>query len=722
VFFHIGGFSGGNEPKNESGIFRLQFILTNKSNKFFLNIRKTLVPGNLYFCELFNKPSTMKRKIILVFLAVLTAGFVSAQVTSQMSGAEYCSHRKSILPSYRSQQKDALANLPHSYDVQNYTLDLDIFHCFMTPFPQDYAAKNTITFMVDSTLNSIQLNCIATSMTVDSVRMAGTSFSQDGDILTVQLDRTYNPGETVQVRISYHHLDVEDGGFNASGGFVFTDCEPEGARKWFPCWDKPSDKATLDLTAKVPLGARLGSNGGLADSTINGDTLTYHWVSTDKIATYLMVLTSRLNYKIDIVPWHKISNPSVIVPLMFYYNNGETPQYIESILGDMTTYYSENFCEHPFQKNGFATLNEEFIWGGMENQTLTSLCPDCWYESIVSHEYAHQWFGDLVTCATWADIWLNEGFATWTEAFWVEKSSGYTGYKSLISSDANAYLMNNPGWAISVPDWAVNTPDNSILFNYYVTYAKGACALHQLRYLLGDTVFFQVMQNYVNDPTLRFGPATIADFNAKVNAASGQNYDWYFNDWIFQPNHPSYQNTYNVQDLGGGQWSVNLFVTQNQADPAFFRMRFPIRILFENGTDSIFSIMNDVNYQQYSFLFDKKPVRLYFDQENMVVLKEATTLVGEAELAGLGYNLMQNFPNPAGDQTRIIYETDQPGNVRIEILDMTGRILTVPFDEVKPAGKYHLDLNCSDFASGVYYYRIIVNGISQTKKMIITKS
>ena len=85
----------------------------------------------------------------------------------------------------------------------------------------------------------------------------------------------------------------------------------------------------------------------------------------------------------------------------------------------MTT-YSELFGEHPFEKNGFATLNNQFVWGGMENQTLTSLCPNCWDEGLISHEFAHQWFGDMITCATWADIWLNEGFATYTEALWLE--------------------------------------------------------------------------------------------------------------------------------------------------------------------------------------------------------------------------------------------------------------------------------------------------------------
>ncbi len=655
-------------------------------------------------------------------LAVCTVSFGFSQVKRTMSGAEYCSMKKSRMSRLPVLEKEILGSPTHAFDVLDYKLNLKIYDNFFSPYPHDfYHATNTMKFKVDSTLSSIQLNAVNTSLIIDSLRLAGVSFTHTNDILTIQLDRTYSPGEIVQVRICYHHANVEDGAFYAQGGTVFTDCEPEGARRWFPCWDKQSDKATLDLTVKVPLAAKLGSNGALMDSTINGDTLTYHWVSNNKISTYLMVMSARLNYNLDILYWHKLSNPSVAIPLRFYYNPGETPQGIEAILPDMTTYYSENYCEHPYQKNGLAALDDQFAWGGMENQTLTSICPNCWYESLVSHEFAHQWFGDLVTCATWADIWLNEGFATWSEAFWIEKTLGYSGYKSEIDNDASSYFQSNPGWAISVPDWAVNTPDVNTLFNFAITYAKGACALHQVRYLLGDTLFFHTLQAYVNDTNLRFGNASISDFNAKVNQVTGQNYDWYFNDWLFQPNNPSYYNTYNIEDLGTGQWKVNFFTTQDQLTPAFFRMVLELKVRFEDGTDTTFRVMNDANYQQYSFLFSKQPTLLEFDPDNQVVLKQAATLVGIPEAsAHNGSHLFQNVPNPAINTTKVVYEIDHPTNIRLEILDITGRILATPVNEFKAAGKYSCDLDCSSYSSGLNYYRLKAGDVSLTKKMVIT--
>ncbi|MBK7380205.1 MAG: hypothetical protein IPJ03_14645 [Ignavibacteriales bacterium] len=157
-------------------------------------------------------------------------------------------------------------------------------------------------------------------------------------------------------------------------------------------------------------------------------------MAEDNIATYLFVISGKVNYNLDLVYWHKLSNPNDSIPLRFYWNQGENHSSVlqmEQVTLEMTDHYSTLFGEHPFEKNGFATLNSSFPWGGMENQTLTSLCPGCWSEGLISHEYAHQWFGDMITCATWANIWLNEGFATYSEALWIEHTSGYSSYKIL---------------------------------------------------------------------------------------------------------------------------------------------------------------------------------------------------------------------------------------------------------------------------------------------------
>jgi aminopeptidase N len=662
------------------------------------------------------------KKLLLLLVITLFTSLSFAQFQPQPKGSEYCSMKKSGMNRLPELPVTLSGGPTHSFDVLNYTLNLDLYHCYAYPYPKDFKANNIIQFKVDSALNHIKLNA-SDSLIIDSVRMNGVSFTHANNILTVNLNRTYNPGEIANVKVYYRHRDVVDHAFYAWNGFVFTDCEPEGARFWFPCWDQPSDKATLDLTAKVPMTVKLASNGKLMDSTFNGDTCTYHWKSIHNIATYLVLMTSKVNYKLDIRYWHLLSNPSDSIPLRFYYNNNEYPGDIESILPEMTTYFSEQFCEHPFQKNGFATLNSQFAWGGMENQTLTSLCPGCWEESLVAHEFAHQWFGDMITCATWADIWLNEGFATWTEAFWQENTGGIGAYNSDMNNYASFYFQNNPGWAISNPNWAIVTPPNDVLFEYAITYCKGACVLYTLRSTLGDSLFFATMQAYCADTNLKFKSATIGDFNTKVNLITGQNYNWFFDEWIYQPNHPQYVNSYNFVNLGGGQWAVDFYTTQVQTNASFFKMPLEVKIRFQDNSDTTFTVMNDFNYQLYGWYFNKRPVFFQFDPNNKIILKSESTVLGipEPRSANDKLYLFQNIPNPAKTSTKIVYEISEPMNIRLEIVDLFGKTIMTKSNGFQSSGKYCFDIDCNLMAPGVYYYRLTGSNTVITRKMIITR-
>lgn len=548
-------------------------------------------------------------------------GSFSTQSEINPKGAVSCSRKKS---NDYTPQLLSKADIRHSFDVLKYTLNLDIYSCFISPYPKNFKGSCQVDFRVDSALSSIVLNAVNSSLAIDSVRGAGTTFTHTSNLLTINLSRSYVTGENASVIIYYRHLNVTDIGFYVSGGMVFTDAEPEGARCWYPCYDRPSDKALLDLTAKTPGSVKLGSNGRLADSTKNGDTIYYHWVSRDPIATYLVVISAKVNYGLDIVYWKKTSNPNDSVPMRFYYNSGENVTASKAVIGPMTTYYSRLFGEHPFEKNGFAALNNQFTWGGMENQTLTSICPNCWGENLISHEYAHQWFGDMITCATWADIFLNEGFATFCEALWLESSGGYASYKSDINSDASSYLSGNPGWAISNPAWAVTTPNTNTLFNFAITYAKGACVLHMLRYTLGDTLFFRTIKNYATDVNLKYKSATVPDLNLAVNTTAGGDYNWFFNQWIYNPNHPVYANKYYLENLNNGYWVVGFQPNQTQTNTVFFKMPLMIKIGFVGGTDTTVRVMNNSNGEWFRFSFTKQPNTVTFDPDNQIVLKTAT--------------------------------------------------------------------------------------------------
>lgn len=664
----------------------------------------------------------MKKNFLLISLVAFFFSSVNSQDFSKMKGSVYCAMKKSQTP-VLGQPIQTNGGPLHSFDVLKYTLVVNLYQCYNSPYPKNFTASNIIQFRADSTLNSIKLDAVNSSLIIDSVRLAGVSYTHLNNILTIQLNQTYNAGDTVNVKIYYRHKNVVDYALYVKNGMLFTDCEPEGARKWFPCWDRPSDKAQLDLTAKVKASVKLGSNGYLADSTFSGDSLWYHWVSNENVATYLIVLTSKVNYKLDIVYWHKLSNPTDSIPIRFYYNSGENPSSVKSIIPAMATWYSQNFIEHPFPKNGFATLNSDFSWGGMENQTLTSFCPGCWSEYLTAHEFAHQWFGDMITCSTWADIWLNEGFATWTEAFWYESYGGYTAYKSDIDGDANSYLNSNPGWPISDPDWAITTPPTDILFNYAITYAKGACVLHQLRYVLGDSLFFVTMKAYCADSNLKFQSATISDFNQKVNQVTGENFNWFFNEWIFQPNHPIYQNTYNFQNLGIGQWKVNFFARQVQTNTVFFKMPIEINVHFQDNTDTLIRVMNDVNNQQLFWTFNKRPILLQFDPHNQIVLKEGSTIVGidEPQQDKHSVFLYQNSPNPVESKTTISYETTVGTEVQLDIMNIMGESVIKVGKSFQQSGEHSFILDFSNLPAGIYFYKLTAGSNVLTKKLVVSK-
>jgi aminopeptidase N len=658
-----------------------------------------------------------------ILLMLFVYSFSSfAQHDMHEKGSYMCSHKKAI----SSHELMPLGpNTPkHKFDILNYKLDIDIYNNFFTPYPQAYNGTNVVTFVVDTALNQIKLNAESASLTINGVGLSGVTFNHEFDTLTIQLDQTYNPGDTVEVLIDYSHNEVEDGAWYVSGGFVFTDCEPEGARKWFPCYDRPSDKATLDLTAKVPESVLLGSNGRLADSTTVADTTWYHWISRDPIATYIMVVSAKLGWNLDIVYWDRPSTPGDPMPIRFYYNNGENPDYIKSRVPLMDDHFSEHFGEYPFEKDGYATLNNEFTWGGMENQTLTSLCPGCWGESLVAHELAHQWFGDMISPGTWAEIWLNEGFATWSEALWWEYTGGYDAYKDDIENNAGIYLSGNPGWSVYNPDWAVNTPPNNQLFNYAITYCKSSCVLHLLRYVLGDEDFFQAIYDYATDTVdFKYQNVVTEDFIAKIESSTGQELDWFFDSWVYGPNHPVYENEYNILDNEDGTWDLNFLARQTQTDADFFKMPVELYVYFMDASDTNLKVMNDVNQQLFTFTFDKEPFKLWFDIHDEIVIKEADLYVGidDDHVTSTRLDLEQNYPNPVFSNTNITYSLPVEMNIDISVYDIAGKKVKDVYQGNETRGTHMINVSISDLETGMYYYRLIAGKESITKKMMVMR-
>ncbi len=653
-------------------------------------------------------------KLYLSLCFILAIGFATGQTFSPERGSELCAQGKSTRQLNRN---STLTPLARPANVLSYDLDANFYHCFLPPYPNSFDATVSSRLLTLSATDSILFNASNNSLVIEEVWGDAVSFTHTGNVLTLSLDHVFQPGDTIDLTIRYHHNDINDNAFYASNGFVFTDCEPEGARNWFPCYDSPGDKAMFSIKAGTPATAKLGSNGILTDSSMNGDTLVYHWVSTDNVATYLMVVSASLNYSLDVLYWPRTSNPDDSVEFRYYYQPNENPGPVEAVIMDAVEFFSDIYCDHPFPKNGFATVGNEFTWGGMENQTLTSLCKGCWGEYLAVHEFSHQWFGDMITCKTWADLWLNEGFATYSESLWAEHSSGYTLYKQDVLNNASSYLNSNPGWAISNPEWAVTTPSSDVLFNYAITYAKGACIHHLLRYTIGDSLYFKVMKQYAGNPVLQYESAEIADFIDVVNSVTGEDYQWFFDQWIFEPNHPVYNNVYWIEQLPDLRWRVTFTVHQIQSNPEFFRMPIELKIIGQDGLDTTLRVMNNENNETFVFETDKKITKLFFDFNNDIVLKQGSTVVGESE-AESGRPVMDVVTTDVNGQLVVrIMTGDRAHSGRLNLLDLTGRVVR-DFSQVFTGdNSYRLPVN--GLSSGVYLLCFDWNGQPVTRKVII---
>jgi len=640
-------------------------------------------------------------------------------------GYEYCADKKQNRAPQSLLNYASIAELKHSFDVLNYKIDLDIYNCFISPYPKSYTGSVVVKFLVDSTLNSITLNAINTSMQIDSVTLAGTSFTHLSNLLNITLDRTYQPGDTTEVKIYYKHKNVSDNAFFASGGTVFTDAEPEGARKWFPCYDKPSDKATVDITTRVPTTVKLGSNGLLKDSVNTGNEIYYRWVSRDPVATYLVVLSGRVNYQLIMLSWvDPVSGDTI--PVRLYANPSESvPQNIRDAIVNQFDGFSGKYGQYPFEKNGYATLNSQFTWGGMENQTLTSLCGGCWSENLIAHEFAHQWFGDMISPSTWADIFLNEGFATFSEAVWEEVKVGgsYSAYKNMILNDANQYKNSNPGWAIYNPSWATITPDVNTLFNTAITYSKGSCVLAMARYVMGSDNFFSAVKAYTADPRYRYKSCTIPEFISKMSDAYGEDLSWFFEQWLYNPNHPTYANSYSISSPAHGSWVVNFKATQSQSNTVFFKMPLELKITFAEGGDTTIRVFNDQNNQLFSFNFTKQPVSLIFDPNNEIVLKVASTVVSVEgdEAMPDEMVLYANYPNPFNPDTKIKFSLPASGEILLSVFNSNGEEVAVMAKGIFANGTHELNFSAGNLPSGVYFVVLNSGGKVLRQKMVLLK-
>ncbi len=459
-------------------------------------------------------------------------------------------------------------------------------------------------------------------MIADSARINGqvAPLSHVGHILTVTLDRTYNSGEAFTTVVYYHGTPPGSGfgsfTWNTHNGqpIISSLSEPEGAREWWPCKDQPHDKAdSSDVYITVPLNQTATSNGLLVSNQDNGNnTRTFHWHVSYPITTYL-ICVSITNYQ-SFTDWYHSSIGGDSMPVTNYVYPEHYNQAVEdlNITPAAIGIYAGLFGEYPFIREKYG--HSIFPWGGaMEHQTNTSygsslITGNHSYDWILVHELSHMWFGDMITCDIWPDIWMNEGFASYCEALYTESISGHTAYINYMTSSNGVYDPSGP----------IYNPDP--LFDGNTVYNKGAWVLHQLRGVMGDSAFFNGMRAYANNPNFMYGTITTRGFQHAMEPFYGGDLGWFFDEWVWGMNRPSYSYSWMKEDKGNGQYEVFLHIRQTQTTPAPNVFTMPIRIYPRiSGVDTMVTVFNNSRIGDYRFLVNGNPTTVAFDKYTYIL-------------------------------------------------------------------------------------------------------
>ncbi len=466
------------------------------------------------------------------------------------------------------------------------------------------------------------------SMTVDSVKSSGQSviWSHGGNFLYVTLNAPVNTGETFDLTIWYQGRPTTGGlmGFSFSdyngSPVISTLSEPYMAQSWWPCKDTPSDKAdSVDVRVTVNSNLYAASNGILRDSVDNGNgTTTYWWHESYPITTYLVSLAIADYARFD--RWYHPGTGEVdSMPVRFY----SYPELLATarsswpVTVDQIAFFSELWGEYPFlnEKYGMAHFN----WGGaMEHQTVTStMHGDFGFDQyLIAHELAHQWWGNLITCRNWHHIWLNEGFASYSEALWAEHRYGVSSYHAYMSSMAYYY------------DGTIYCQDTTDVWEIFSSrvYDKGAWVLHMLRGIVGDSSFFDILRTYYSHPDHQHQDAVTEDFQAICEHVSGMDLTAFFQDWIYGEFYPRYRMSWTVVPHDYDNfYDVHVHIRQTQSStPQVFSM--PITLVFNGvGGTPTHRVWNNERTQDYRFVSSQVPTSISFDPQNWIL----KTLVSE---------------------------------------------------------------------------------------------
>jgi aminopeptidase N len=611
------------------------------------------------------------------------------------------------------------------FDVIHYDVDIAVDHTTTL-------VEGRISILIESLVDSlyqvdINADVVLTILSVDVEGSGAVPFTRDGDVVSIYPAEGVPLGERIELVILYEGdpTGAIDTGlfFRTHDGapVAYSLSEPWSARTWWPCKDYPDDKATFDIALAVRPPLFAASNGefiGQSDTTHWAATFTrYRWKENYPMAPYL--------FSISAAEYVLLTDQFVQAP-------GETLQITNYVYPDKVAaatedlnitipaleFFSDLYGPYPYpgEKYGVALCE---IGGGMEHQTLCSygggfIRGDHHYDWLWIHELAHQWFGDLVTCRDWTHIWLNEGWASYSEALWEEHIGGTAELHSTMSGKDQPEYWSGPILRSPYVD------DQWYYFNS-VVYSKAAWVLHMLRHIMGDVQFFQAARDILADPSFSYGNLDTDQFVEFFEGYYGNDLNWFFDPWLTREDRLTYEWSWSSWEMDGTDY-LSILVGQAVAEP--YTMPADFRIETTAGTvDTVLWI--DEMEEAFLIPVPGDVLGVIFDPDHWILCDLVPGVTGEDPEIPVPF-LSQNFPNPFNPSTTIQFGLESPGYVLLQVFDPRGVLIATLADGTMDEGRHEVRWNGTNdpgrpVSSGVYFYRLRAGGSVITKKMLLLR-
>ena len=654
------------------------------------------------------------------FLGIVTILFVL-----KLYGQDH--FEKSILPNAGSlhQNKYDKAQpmynpLSDRYDVKFYKIDLEVQNTSVY-----LEGSATIGAVVTASILDTFVAELHPEYTIDSIIVNGTleNFARDYDDIIIPLTSSLAESEWIETQIFYHgaiEMSFSAGIMHSDiYGVTYTLTEPLYAKDWFPCKQVLTDKAdsaSIFITTGESL--KVGSNGLLTNVVpLGGGKIRHEWKTYYPIAYYLISMAVGDYYEFNIYAKPEGLEDSILIQ-NYLYDASYLSYYKDDIdkTAELIEIFSELFGMYPFPEEKYGHCMAP-IGGGMEHQTMTTI--SSFNFMLVAHELAHMWFGDYVTCGTWQDIWINEGFATYCHLLALEHLNGV-----FPTSEMQGYHSDQIGFvydgSIFIPasqfdiDYSREIEVYSLtgrIFDWYLSYEKGAIILHMLRYELNDDeMFFSILRAFLSQ--YKFSNAIGTDFKAVAENISGKDLTDFFSQWYFGEGYPVY-------DIQWFQESDTVYFRSIQTSSApstpLFRMTMDYRLVY-SGNDTIIRLYQGENEQIHRVYFPEPVTRVSIDPGSWV-LKNIHSLEEEEFPVGISTpandeQRIQLYPNPVKEKLTVRINNDLSMK-RITLYTSTGQVIT-SFSTEDQA--YEFDISSLD--NGLYCIEIITASERFLKKIV----